>query len=184
MNNLPVLETQRLLLRSLNLNDAVDIFEYAADPQVSQYATWSAHQSINQSKQFIESVIAQYRNHQLAAWGIVCKADNKVIGTCGFTNWIATARRAEIGYALSSKYWGQGYMPEAVRLLFGFGFCLMKLNRIEAKCVIANTASARVMEKVGMQFEGILRQDLLAKGSFYDVKIYSILKQDWQTNCK
>lgn len=182
MNNLPVLETQRLLLRSLNLNDATDIFEYAADPKVSQYATWSAHKSIDQSKQFIESVITQYRNHQLAAWGIVCKADNKVIGTCGFTNWIATARRAEIGYALSSKYWGQGYMPEAVQLLFGFGFGMMKLNRIEARCDLANTASARVMEKVGMQFEGILRQHLFAKGNFYDVKIYSILKQDWQTS--
>lgn len=179
MNNLPVLETQRLLLRSLNLNDVEDIFEYAADVKVSQYATWSVHKSIEESKYFIESVIEQYQNHQLADWGIVCKASGKVIGTCGFTNWIATARRAEIGYAISSKYWGQGYMPEAVRSLFSFGFGMMKLNRIEARCVIANTASARVMEKVGMQFEGILRQHLFAKGSFYDVKLYAILKQDW-----
>lgn len=180
MNNLPVLETQRLLLRSLNLDDAADIFEYAADAKVAQYASWSVHKSIDDSKYFLTTIIEQYQKHQLADWGIVCKADNKVIGTCGFTNWIATARRAEIGYALSSKYWGQGYMPEAVRLLFGFGFGMMKLNRIEARCIIANTASARVMEKVGMQFEGVLRQHLYAKGNFHDVKIYAILKQDWQ----
>lgn len=69
-------------------------------------------------------------------------------------------------------------MPEAVHPLIAFGFQMMKLNRIEGRCILANTASARVMEKVGMKFEGVLRQHLFTKGSFYDVKMYSILKEE------
>lgn len=177
--NLPVLETNRLLLRELSLDDAADLFQYASDPAVPRYSTWSVHESIEDSKRFLNAAIKQYKNHQLACWGIVHKADKKLIGTCGFGNWIADQARAELGYALSRKYWGKGYMPEAVRPVITFGFRMMKLNRIEGRCIIPNTASARVMEKVGMKFEGVLRQHLFAKGSFQDVKMYSILREEW-----
>jgi len=176
---LPVLETNRLLLRELSLNDAADLFEYASDPDVMRYDTWSVHNSIEDSKCYLKAVIEQYKNHELASWGIVHKIDKKLIGTCGFNNWIADQARAELGYALSRKYWGNGYMPEAVRSVIVFGFRMMKLNRIEARCKIPNTASCRVMEKVGMKFEGILRQNLFAKGSFHDMKMYSILREEW-----
>lgn len=176
---LPVLETERLLLRNLCFDDAEDIFEYACDPDVPKYSTWSAHQSIEDTYDFLDAVIADYKNHNSTDWGILHKADNKIIGTCGFVNWFPDQFRSEIGYALSKKYWSQGYMPEAVRAIINFGFQLMKLNRIEARCMIENTASARVMEKVGMKFEGVLRQQLFTKGSFYDMKIYSILRTEW-----
>lgn len=178
-SNLPILETERLLLRCLNLNDAEDLFEYASDPEVSKYNTWTVHQSLADTKHFLNTVVERYQNYELADWGIVHKADKKLIGTCGLANWIQDQRRAEIGYALSRKYWGQGYMPEAVHSVIAFGFRMMKLNRVEGRCTISNTASARVMEKVGMKFEGVLRQHLFAKGSFYDVKMYSILKEEW-----
>lgn len=178
-NFLPVLETERLLLRTLKLDDAQDLFEYASHPDVPRYNTWSVHTSIEDSKRYLHSVISQYQHHQLAAWGIVHKANNKLIGTCSLASWIPAQARAELGYALSKTYWGNGYMPEAVRPVLGFGFRMMQLNRIEARCITANLASARVMEKVGMKFEGILRQHLFVKGSFHDLKIYSILKQEW-----
>ena len=63
-----------------------------------------------------------------------------------------------------------------------FGFRTMELNRIEARCKIENIASARVMEEVGMRFEGILRQHMFAKGTYHDLKIYSILKEEWTNN--
>lgn len=179
LDNLPILETERLLLRSLSLDDAEDLFEYASDPDVSRYNTWTVHKSLDDSKRFLNAIVERYKNHELAGWGIVHKTDKKLIGTCGLSSWIQDQRRAEIGYALSRKYWGKGYMPEAVRPVIAFGFRMMKLNRIEGKCIILNTASARVMEKVGMKFEGVLRQHLFTKGSFYDVKMYSILREEW-----
>ncbi|MFB2922403.1 GNAT family N-acetyltransferase [Aerosakkonema funiforme] len=177
--DLPVLETERLLLRKLNWEDTDDIFEYASDPEVSQWTTWSAHESIADTKTFLNAVINEYANHEVAPWGILDKADGKIIGTCGFVDWIYHDDRAEIGYALSRKYWGKGYMTEAVRAILDLGFRTMELNRIEARCKIENIASARVMEKVGMKFEGILREHLFAKGCYHDLKIYAILWKEW-----
>jgi ribosomal-protein-alanine N-acetyltransferase len=93
-----------------------------------------------------------------------------------------THSRAEIGYALSRRYWGEGYMSEAVNAVIEFGFREMLLNRIMARCEVNNIASARVMEKVGMQLEGILRQHLFVKGRYWDLKIYSILREEFFDN--
>lgn len=181
--NLTTVETERLLLRKMTLDDAEDMFEYASNPEVAKYTTWNAHQSIKDSKFFLETVVERYKNRQITDWGIVHKEDGKLIGTCGFVEWPLAHNRAEIGYALSQKYWRQGYTSEAVGAIIKFGFQTMNLNRIEARCEVENIASARVMEKVGMQFEGILRQHIFTKGKYCDLKIYSILRQDffWET---
>lgn len=178
-SDLPVLETERLILRKLHWDDTEDIFEYASDPEVPKYSSWSVHDSIEDTKNFLNAVMAQYKNHEVAPWGIVDKADKKLIGTCGFVDFMIEGNRAEIGYALSRNYWGKGYMTEAVRAVIDFGFRTMQLNRIEARCNIENIASARVMEKVGMKFEGILREHLFAKGNYHDLKMYSILTKEW-----
>ncbi|MBE9184651.1 GNAT family N-acetyltransferase [Microcoleus sp. LEGE 07076] len=177
--NLPTIETERLLLRKISLNDASDMFEYASSPEVSEYTMWSTHTSIEDTKYFLKSLTKMYKRRELVDWGLVSKADNKFIGTCGFVEWSMTHNRAEMGYAISSKYWNQGYMSEAVNAMMEFGFREMLLNRIEAKCKVSNIGSARVMEKVGMQLEGILRQKIFVKGEYWDLKIYSILKDDF-----
>lgn len=176
---IPELETERLLLRKMCLADVEDIFEYASVPAVSQYTTWEPHKSIEDSQRFLKATIEGYNQHDIACWGIVEKAGKKFIGACGFAEWRVDCARGEIGYVLSDKYWGNGYMREAVRAMMGFGFRTMQLNRIEGRCMVENTASARVMEKAGMKFEGVLRQHLFAKGIYHDVKMYSILRQEW-----
>ncbi|MGB7710875.1 MAG: GNAT family protein [Microcoleus sp.] len=179
LSNLPSIETDRLLMRKITLNDANDMFEYAADPQVSEYTMWSTHGSIEETKYFLKSLLKMYKRRELVDWGIVHKAEKKLIGTCGYVEWSMTHSRGEIGYALDRKYWNQGYMSEAVNAIMEFGFREMLLNRIEAKCEVNNIGSARVMEKVGMQLEGILRQQLFVKGRYWDLKIYSILREDF-----
>ena len=87
--------------------------------------------------------------------------------------------RAELYYVLAQNYWGRGYMTEAVEAVLGFGFGVMHLNRIDGVCWVENTASARVLEKVGMQFEGILRQFIFVKGAFRDLRWYSILHNEY-----
>ena len=88
--------------------------------------------------------------------------------------------RAELGYVLSRKLWGRGLMPEAVRAVVRFGFGRMELNRIEARCIIENAASARVMEKAGMTCEGTLREREFIKGAYRDMRLYSILRREYR----
>ena len=87
--------------------------------------------------------------------------------------------RGEIGYALARKYWGQGLMTEAVRAMLDYGFNTLHLNRIEARCDVENAGSWRVMEKVGMKFEGVLRQNIMLHGRARDARMYAILREDW-----
>jgi len=177
--SLPTLQTDRLILRKMTLADAKDLFEYAANPEVSKHTNWNTHKSIKDSRYFLNTVAERYKTSQITEWGIVHKIDKKLIGTCGFVEWNISHDRGEIGYALSQKYWRQGYMTEAVMAVINFGFRKMNLNRIEARCQVQNVASSGVMEKVGMTFEGILRQQMLIKGEYWDLKIYSILREEF-----
>jgi len=177
--NLPDLDTPRLRLRKITMQDAPHLFEYAGDPEVSRYTTWYPHQSVADTRQFITTILNRYKAHQVAAWGVEHVQDGKLPGTCGFVHWVAPHRRAEIGYALSRRYWNQGYTTEAVCATLTFGFGPMQLNRIEARCNVLNIASARVMEKAGMTFEGVLRQQMLVKGHYDDLKMYSILRDEF-----
>lgn len=174
--DLPTLETERLLLRKIRADDAPDFFEYANDPEVSKHSTWSPHQSLEDSRQFINVILNRYQAQHVAPWGIEHKADRKFIGMCGFGNWITYHRRAEISYALAHPYWSQGYMTEAVRAALSFGFDVLQLNRIEARCKLENIGSSRVLEKTGMTFEGVLRQHMFIKGHYHDLKLYAIVR--------
>ena len=127
-----------------------------------------------------ERVMQRYREHNPGPWAIVHTRDAKMIGTCSYGSWAREDYRAEVGYVLNRRYWGQGYMAEAVRAIVDFGFRELGMNRIQARCDVPNIGSARVMEKVGMTFEGVLRQQLFEKGTFHDIKIYSILRSEWE----
>lgn len=177
----PTLESDRLILRKMTRDDAPDLFEYASNPEVAKYTTWHPHQSLEDSHLFLNFILETPQTHESFNWGIIHKADGKLIGTCGLVNWVVPDYYAEIGYALSRRYWGQGYMPEAVKAVVAFAFQKTDLNRIEARCKVPNLSSARVMEKVGMKYEGILRQQMFNKGIFHDMKLYAILREDWET---
>jgi len=177
--DLPMLETERLILRKLSRNDAWDVFQYASDPEVSRYVSWDTHQIIEDSLRFIDSQIQCYETGRVSNWGIVLKKEGKLTGTGGFIKLMLEDSCGEIGYVLSRPYWNRGLMSEAVKAIIGFGFERLSLKRIEARCFVENVASARVMEKAGMTFEGILRESLYAKGRHWDVKLYSILLREY-----
>ncbi|MGG3738918.1 GNAT family N-acetyltransferase [Aeribacillus pallidus] len=176
--NLPTLETERLLLRKITLDDVEAMFSYASNDEVTKYVTWDTHRSLADTKQYIDFVLSQYENKQIAPWGIESKETKEFIGTIDFVWWQPAHQKAEIGYVISDKYWGKGIATEASKKLIQFGFEEMDLVRIQAICFVENTASARVMEKVGMTFEGILRKAMFVKGKHRDLKMYSIIKSD------
>jgi len=178
--DLPTLVTARLILRKVTLDDAEDMFAYASAPEVATYVTWNPHRTVEDSRTFLQGVLDRYAQHVPANWGLVLKATGHLVGTCGFMSWFSDHRRAEIGFALGRRYWGQGLMTEAVRQVICWGFSECNLNRIEGECKPENLASARVMEKCGMTFEGTLRQFVFAKGRYHDVRLFSILRKEWQ----
>ena len=177
LKDLPTLETERLILRKMVLNDAEAVFAYASNSEVSRYTLWETHRSIEDSRAFLEFATQKYENGGEPDWDIVYRGNGCLVGACGLVNWEAEHARAEVGFVLSREYWGRGLMSEAVRAILRFGFERMNLNRIEARCIAENAASARVMEKAGMVYEGTLRQREYIKGAYRDIKLYAILKK-------
>ena len=175
--DLPELETERLLLRKLRLGDAEAMFAYASDPEVTRYVLFETHRSVEDSESFLRLATEGYERGDFGVWGVVLKDSGAFVGTCSMEVNPEHAR-AELGYVLSREHWGRGLMPEAVRAVIRFGFGRMGLNRLEARCIAENTASARVMEKVGMTYEGTLREYELIKGAYRDMKFYSILRRE------
>lgn len=178
LKDLPTLETDRLILRKMTPEDARAVFAYASDPEVTRYVIWETHRSIEDSRAFLDFAAGKYESGGEPDWGIVYKGDHRFIGTCGIVSWKPYHARAELGYALSRDYWGRGLMAEAVRAMISFGFDRMNLNRIEARCIAENAASARVLEKAGMLYEGTLRKRELIKGEHRDIKVYSVLRSE------
>jgi RimJ/RimL family protein N-acetyltransferase len=179
IRNFPDLSTPRLHLRRLRMEDADDIFAYASDPQVTTYVFWEPHRTLDDTRDFLRRTLKGYADGLPPAWGIEHLADKVLIGTCGMFEIQAQHARAEIGYAMGRKYWRQGLMTEAVGAMLDYGFKTLGLNRIEARCDVANTGSWRVMEKAGMKFEGVLRQNIFLHGRPSDAKIHAILREDW-----
>jgi ribosomal-protein-alanine N-acetyltransferase len=179
--DLPELETGRLLLRRMRLDDAEAMFAYASDPEVTRYVLFETHRTVEDSEAFLRLAVEGYERGDFGGWGVVLKDSGAFVGTCGMdVNYAPEHARAELGYVLSRDHWGRGLMTEAVRAVIRFGFGRMELNRIQARCIAENTASARVMEKAGMTYEGTLRESEFIKGAYRDMKLYSILRREFR----
>lgn len=175
-----ILETDRLILRKITLNDAKDIFEYAKDEEVAKWVTWPAHKSIDDTIQFINSVLDDYKKNTHLCLVLERKEDKKVIGTVGFVSFFIDHDKTELGYIVGAKYWGNGYATEAAKKLLEFGFNELGLHRIQANVFIPNEASKKVLKKLGMKFEGTLIQAFKKNGKYLDLESYAILKDNFE----
>jgi RimJ/RimL family protein N-acetyltransferase len=177
------LETERLLLRELNHSDVNDIQEYATDPQVIKHLTFGPNTE-EDTHNFIDLCIdhqkePKRRNYEL---GITLPSENKLIGGCGIRVSDPGNSVANIGYCLNRKYWGNGYATEAARGLLKCGFEELKIHRIFAIVDPENVASKRVLEKIGMTYEGHLKQNVIIHGEHRDSLMYAILNHEWYAN--
>jgi ribosomal-protein-alanine N-acetyltransferase len=175
----PVFETERLLLRKLGIADAKEYFLFASDPAVSTDTLWDRHDTIEDTIRYLKKVMLKYELKQAFRWGIIDKLNMKLIGRTGLISIDPVHERAEIGFAISSGYWNKGVVSEATSEIVKYCFIELGLNRVEGRCNFNNTGSIRVMEKLGMKFEGTLRQQLKIKGKFIDQRMYSILKGEF-----
>ncbi|MBM7568828.1 GNAT family N-acetyltransferase [Paenibacillus sacheonensis] len=174
----PVLETDRVRLRKITSADVPAIYKYCSDNEVARYTSWHAHITQADTEGFVHHILQLYADQRLAPWGIEDKETGTIIGTVGFVYVDPKHARAEVAYALSRHDWNKGIMSEVVARVLAYAFDVLRLVRVEARCLVPNTGSARVMEKCGMAFEGILRKHLLVKGKFEDLKTYAIVHDD------
>jgi len=145
------LSTPRLALVALSLEDAPAIFAYASDPEISHLAAWPCHEDIEASRYFVARSMVGYAQGGHYEWGLKRRADQVLIGTCGFGEIDIARGMADINYALAKPYWGQGYATEAAASVIQFGFMQLGLQVIEANAFPENTASLRLMAKLGMR---------------------------------
>ena len=180
-SNIPLMETDRLILRKMMVKDYEDMYLYACRPEVTKYLTWKPHTSPMYTKDYLEYIATKYSLGEFYDWAVIDKYDQKMIGTCGFTRFDFHSNSAEIGYVLNPEYWGKGYATEAVKAVMKFGFETLGVVRIEAKYMNGNDASRRVMEKVGMSYEGMMRSALLVGDEYKNIGICSILLDEYKT---
>ncbi|GHV01937.1 GNAT family acetyltransferase [Clostridia bacterium] len=173
----PVIETERLILRPFEPADAPAIFAYSSDPENTKYMLWEPNKTLKDTEKFISDEIEKYKTGRDYDYAFILKKTGALIGTGGAAVGEGIfARTAEIGYILDKRYWGNGYAPEAMRALSDYLFKEKGIRRIQAKHFIANPASGRVMEKIGMRYEGTFAEYLFARGAFQTVKMYAMIK--------
>ena len=178
----PVLETERLLLRPVTLDDKDAIFDYASDPEVTKYMLFNTHTSIADVMAFYDWLKTSWENRERIEFGMELKLAKELIGVCGLHQLSADDQSVELGYVLRRTYWGKGYMSEAVRELMRFSFEEMGMYRVQAFCFAENERSARVMERCGMMCEGTLRDHRIVRNEYVSQKLYSILRPEWESN--
>ncbi len=176
----PEIATKRLILRRFVSSDAPEVATLANDYEIAARTLKIPHpyEEANASE-WIATHRDGYRNGEFVNFAITLKGDGRFIGAVGLEI-VREHGRARIGYWLGRDYWGKGYATEAAGAILDFGFNVLMLNRIHSEHFTENPASGRVLEKIGMKYEGHMREHDLRFGQYKDIFVYGILKRDFK----
>lgn len=177
---LPVLESARLRLRSLCRDDVEALYVLFADPEITRFWSAAAMTSVADAEALLAEIAAEQARGELLEWALERREEPGLIGTCSLGNVDLANRRAEIGFALTRSAWGQGYMAEILPVLVQYAFEDLGLHRLEADIDPRNAASIRLIEGLGFQLEGRLRQRWQVTGEVQDSLFYGLLAPEWR----
>jgi len=149
------LVTGRLVLRRSTLTDAPAVYEYGRDPEVTRYLVFQTHKSVADAEGFLSTCRSRWESGEEYCWLITLSGQDRTSGSIGCR---VRGHAVDIGYALASAHWHHGYATEAGRAVIAWAADLPEVYRVWAFCDVENTASARVLEKLGMSREGVLRR--------------------------
>jgi RimJ/RimL family protein N-acetyltransferase len=167
-----VLTTDRLLLRDFTTEDVAAVHAYAADPEVCRFVEWGPNTE-HQTRQFVTEMVAAASRPDRTSFTWAITTGGAVVGACSISVTSAAHRRGELGYVLARAHWGLGYATEAASAVLAFGRDGLGLHRVEATCRPGNVASQRVLRKLGMQQEGVLRSHMLIRGRREDSLLFA-----------
>lgn len=169
----------RLVLREFAETDENAVHSYACDPVVTQFLEWGPN-SIEDTRAFLRKAVGQVETPSRRAFdlAVVDIQSQAVIGGAALSVTNVEHRRGEIGYVLHPDVWSKGLATETARMLLRFGFDQLQLHRISATCHPDNHASARVLQKAGLVFEGRLRSHLFVRDAWRDSLLYAAISED------
>ncbi|MFT6000382.1 MAG: ribosomal-protein-alanine N-acetyltransferase [Neolewinella sp.] len=179
MKSLPKLCTQRLTLSALTVADIPLVVRYANNREVAKYTANIPHPYAEKDALFWLNLAndgLKRNNHYIFA--LRDKETDAFMGGMGLRVH-AQFKRAELGYWLAEPFWGQGLTTEAATAVIRFGFEELKLRKINARHIVVNGASGKVMVKNGMQREGLLRREMVRDGEAHDVVVYGLLAEEF-----
>jgi len=179
---LPLIEAERILLRHLEKSDVDSLFDIFSDDETMRYWSSPPFQSRDEAENLLAEIHGYFAQKMLFQWGIALKESDRIIGTTTLFHLDTKNRRAEIGYALDRRFWGKGYVNEALNSLFKYAFENLKMHRIEADVDPRNSASVKVLERLGFQKEGLLRERWHVGGEIQDALFYGLLEKDWRAS--
>jgi ribosomal-protein-alanine N-acetyltransferase len=171
------IRTNRLLLRPWRMTDIDDAFAYGSDPEWGRYL-WNTPYpyTLENARQFVTwAANDAWDTHALFA----IELERRVIGGVRLYVTDAPGRITGTGLNLARTHWGQGYATEAWQAVLSFAFETAGIHRVYATADSRNIASMRVLEKLGMSREGVLRQHHLHRGEYADEVIYGMLSREW-----
>jgi ribosomal-protein-alanine N-acetyltransferase len=158
-----ILETERLILRELDLPDANGMFELDSDPEVVKYLNRAPVSSIEESIEVIKFIRSQYQKFGIGRWAVIEKNTGEFIGWSGLKlatdNINGHTNFYDIGYRLISRHWGKGYATESAKVALAYGTDILKTDKIYGMCHIENLASKKVLEKIGLVSTTIFMHD-------------------------
>ena len=169
----PVIETKRLLLRKVLMDDADDVFVLRTNEDAMKYIKKPKLITVDDAKELIKKMNEPDR----IQWGITLPADNKIIGTIGYHKIDKDNYRAEVGYMLHPNHWNTGIMSEAIEKVISHGFNKMNLHSIEAVINRENENSRKVLQKFGFIKEAYFKENFFFEGKFFDSEVYSLVKK-------
>ena len=176
----PTLHTARLRLRPFTEADTDAIFALQSNPRVLRYWDAPPWRDRARADRFIAACRQMEQEGSGARLAIERAADGQFIGWCSLARWNPDYRSAAIGYCLDDAAWGSGFATEAIAALLQWAFDTLDLNRVQAETDTRNTASGRVLEKLGFVREGTLREDCIVDGEVSDSWVYGLLRREWK----
>lgn len=178
-NPFPVLNTQRLVLRSITKNDADNLFRLRSNKKIMQFINRPLAKSVTDAEDFIELINESLKNNNGITWAISLKNNAGLIGTIGLWRLIKEHYRAEIGYMLNADFQRAGIMHEVIQPVLYYGFDIMNLHSIEAHVNPDNNASIKLLQKSGFIKEAHFKENFYFDGRFLDSEVYSLLTQQY-----
>ena len=152
-----IVETSRLILRELHPNDAQAFYDLNANPKVIRYTGNTAFRDVEEAQEFLENY-SDYREHGYGRWAVILKDSGRFIGWCGLKFDVNT-QQTDIGFRFFEEEWGKGYATESAQACLQVGFNQFQLFHIIGRAMKANSASIRVLEKLGLTYEQAITLD-------------------------
>lgn len=176
----PIIETKRLILRPFKLSDSKIVQGLAGDSKIAETTLNIPHPYMDgMAEAWINTHKENLINEKSITYAIVKKETEELMGAISLMAINNTHKKAELGYWVGVPYWNKGYCTEASQAIVELGFKELNLNRIYALSMECNNGSWRVMEKIGMKYEGTRRQDVFKNGKAIDLRSYAILREDF-----